>query len=75
MPIVLMLANFHLRNGAQVWRINWLADQSIRGLSNSFGLMVNYNYDLKMIDVNSQQYLEHKCINVTDSIKDLVENS
>ena len=36
------VANFHLRNGAAVWRLNWRADLSRRGLSSSHGIMVNY---------------------------------
>ena len=27
------VANFHLRNGATLWRLNWLADLSPRGLT------------------------------------------
>lgn len=37
-----LIANFHLRNGAMMWRLNWAADLSPRGLKNSFGLMMNY---------------------------------
>ncbi|KAK3918189.1 Malonyl-CoA decarboxylase, mitochondrial [Frankliniella fusca] len=36
------VANFHLKNGAVMWRINWHADLSPRGLGNSCGIMVNY---------------------------------
>ena len=36
------VANFHLRNGAAVARLNWLADPSARGLAGSVGIMVNY---------------------------------
>ena len=36
------VANFHLRNGATLWRLNWLADPSLRGMANSCGIMVNY---------------------------------
>lgn len=36
------VANFHLRNGAVMWRINWMADPSPRGMANSCGVMVNY---------------------------------
>ena len=36
------VANFHLRNGAAMWRLNWWADLSPRGLTNSCGIMVNY---------------------------------
>lgn len=49
--------NFHIRNGACMWRLNWLADLSARGLENSFGLMVNYRYVLEDVDKNNQQYL------------------
>ncbi len=37
-----LVANFHLRNGASVWRLNWRADPSQRGLSQSYGIRVNY---------------------------------
>ena len=49
--------NFHIRNGACMWRLNWLADLSTRGMGNSFGLMVNYRYVLEDVDKNNQQYL------------------
>lgn len=49
--------NFHIRNGACMWRLNWFADLSARGLQNSFGLMVNYRYVLEEVDKNNQQYL------------------
>jgi malonyl-CoA decarboxylase len=44
------VARFHLGNGARVERINWGADPSAKGLKQSFGLMVNYLYDLKRLD-------------------------
>jgi len=44
-------ANFHLRNGAVMWRINWMADPSPRGVANSCGIMVNYRYILKSTQV------------------------
>jgi len=40
----IVVANFHLRNGAVMWRLNWQADLSVRGLANSCGIMVNYRY-------------------------------
>lgn len=36
------VANFHLRNGAAIARLNWRADLSARGLAGSAGIMVNY---------------------------------
>jgi len=51
------VGNFHIRNGAWMWRLNWLADISARGMDNSFGLMMNYKYVLEDVDKNNQQYL------------------
>lgn len=44
------VARFHLGNGARVERIHWAADGSAKGHKQSFGLMVNYLYDLKKLD-------------------------
>lgn len=43
------VARFHLGNGARVERLNWLADPSPKGLRQSYGLMVNYLYDLRRL--------------------------
>ncbi|WP_225784298.1 malonyl-CoA decarboxylase [Xenophilus sp. Marseille-Q4582] len=44
------VARFHLGNGARVERLNWAADPSAKGQRQSWGLMVNYLYDLKRLD-------------------------
>ncbi|MCV0440405.1 MAG: malonyl-CoA decarboxylase [Hydrogenophaga sp.] len=44
------VARFHLGNGACVERLNWAADPSAKGARQSFGMMVNYLYDLKRLD-------------------------
>jgi malonyl-CoA decarboxylase len=44
------VARFHLGNGARVERLNWLGDPSAKGIKQSYGLMVNYLYDLKRLD-------------------------
>ncbi|NBP34485.1 MAG: malonyl-CoA decarboxylase, partial [Betaproteobacteria bacterium] len=44
------VARFHLGNGARIERINWYADPSTKGMKQSYGLMVNYLYDLKKLD-------------------------
>lgn len=66
------VANFHLRNGAMMWRINWMADPSPRGMANSCGIMVNYRYFLDECEKNSQSYIEHFVINTSESVIDLV---
>ena len=50
------VARFHLRNGAGIERINWLADTSRRGLAESAGMMVNYSYRLDMIEANHEAF-------------------
>ncbi|MBC7435546.1 MAG: malonyl-CoA decarboxylase [Bdellovibrionales bacterium] len=44
------VARFHLGNGARVERLNWAGDPSAKGFRQSYGLMVNYLYDLKRLD-------------------------
>src|SRR5271169_4224877 len=43
------VARFHLGNGARLERLDWLGDTSDRALQQSYGLMVNYLYDLDYI--------------------------
>lgn len=50
------VAHFHLSNGAQIARLNWMADSSGKGLNQSAGMMVNYLYELPKIESRSQQY-------------------
>lgn len=52
------VASFHLGNGAQVYRLNWMGDSSDKGRRQSFGLMVNYVYDLKQMESYRKQFKE-----------------
>ena len=52
------VAKFHLGNGARLQRINWAGDLSKNGLRQSFGMMVNYLYDLAEIEEYHQRFLE-----------------
>ena len=64
------VARFHLGNGARVERINWAADVSNKGLKQSYGLMVNYLYDLKRLDKHRHQLAEGK-IPASSDVTDL----
>lgn len=64
------VARFHLGNGARVEQINWAADLSSKGIKQSFGLMVNYLYDLRKLDRHRQGLVQRK-IPVSDRVKDL----
>ena len=46
------VARFHLGNGARIEHINWAADLSVRGLTQSCGMMVNYMYEPAQLDEN-----------------------
>ena len=50
------VARFHLGNGARIERLNWAGDPSSKGLKQSYGLMVNYLYDLKRLDKHRAQF-------------------
>ena len=64
------VARFHLGNGARVERLDWLGDPSPKGLKQSYGLMVNYLYDLKRLDKHRALLAQGK-IPVADAIEDL----
>jgi malonyl-CoA decarboxylase len=51
------VARFHLNNGARLQRINPAADLSRKGLKQSYGLMVNYQYDLEEIEANHERFI------------------
>lgn len=48
------VAKFHLGNGASIGRINWAADLSEKGMTQSAGMMVNYVYESNKLDKNIQ---------------------
>ncbi|XP_063168752.1 malonyl-CoA decarboxylase, mitochondrial [Candoia aspera] len=66
------VANFHLQNGAVLWRLNWMADTSPRGMAASCGLMVNYRYFLEDTMANSATYLGTKQIKASEQVLSLV---
>ncbi|MDQ7744183.1 malonyl-CoA decarboxylase domain-containing protein [Hydrogenophaga pseudoflava] len=65
------VARFHLGNGARIERLNWAADPSAKGLKQSYGLMVNYLYDVKRLDKNRAALAQGK-VPVAPAIKDLL---
>lgn len=51
------VTSFHLSNGALLHAINPFADVSEHGMSISYGVMVNYLYDLDAVEVNHENYV------------------
>jgi malonyl-CoA decarboxylase len=66
------VARFHLGNGARIERINWFADPSTKGMKQSYGLMVNYLYDLKKLDRARAGLLKGK-VAMSSEIESLVK--
>lgn len=64
------VARFHLGNGARIERLNWGADPSAKGVKQSYGLMVNYLYDLKRLDRHRAQLAAGK-IPMAGAVEDL----
>ncbi len=67
------VANFHLRNGAVLWRVNWRGDLSARGMANSCGIMVNYKYFLEELEKNSVAYQEDKVVRAGEQVTHLAQ--
>jgi len=54
------VARFHLGNGARLERIDWQADQGPKARAQSFGMMVNYVYDLDQVEHNHEEYVNRR---------------
>ena len=65
------VANFHLRNGARLEQINWMANPTEAGISRSHGLMVNYRYEPDFIDENHEAYTTRGEIVASSQVRDL----
>jgi malonyl-CoA decarboxylase len=50
------VARFHLGNGAILEQLNFGADRSPKGMQQSGGLMVNYLYDLDVVEANHETF-------------------
>ena len=66
------VARFHLGNGARLERINWEGDLSPKGLAESFGIMVNYLYDLDEIERNHEAFVNRGQIAASAAVKKLL---
>ncbi len=67
------VAHFHLSNGASIKQINWMADTSEKGISQSVGIMVNYLYELPKIDNNHENYMINKVISCSKKVSSMLK--
>ena len=63
------VSRFHLGNGAIVEDIVINANVSEQGFKRSYGMMVNYLYELKNIEKNHEDYMNNNKVIVSDKIK------
>ena len=67
------VARFHLRNGARLERLNWMADPSRSGLAQSGGMMVNYVYDEAEVVANHEAFVNEGRIAHAPSVAALAD--
>ena len=68
------VTGFHVGNGAEVFRVNFGADFSRKGLLRSFCIMVNYCYELDNIAQNKARFesSQYSHIPATPQVKELL---
>ena len=55
--VVDQASQFHFRNGAELYKINWQANVESEGsMKSSLGIMVNYVYQLDRLEQNARNY-------------------
>lgn len=69
------VARFHLGNGARLERINWMADRSENGLSQSAGIMVNYLYDQREMISNHEAYEQQDKVVCSNEVSKLAKET
>jgi len=62
------VAKFHLGNGAIIERVNLNADLSVKGIEQSKGIMVNYLYDLDVLEQNHELFFKTKKVQLSSGI-------
>lgn len=68
------VANFHIRNGAILWRINWEANMNENGINQSYGLMANYLYQMENLSKNNQEYITTGSVQISEQIDRILKN-
>ena len=66
------VARFHLGNGAELNRINEDADTSDKGRTQSFGVMVNYLYELDEVEARHEAFAASGELAVSRQVRGLL---
>eukprot|EP01025_Chloroclados_australasicus_P050189 TRINITY_DN5742_c0_g3_i1.p1 TRINITY_DN5742_c0_g3~~TRINITY_DN5742_c0_g3_i1.p1 ORF type:complete len:554 (-),score=88.69 TRINITY_DN5742_c0_g3_i1:364-2001(-) len=68
------VANFHLRNGAWMHRLNWMADMKQERVDQSWGIMVNYKYVVADVHTNNRVYLVDNAVMASSEFRQSLLN-
>ena len=68
------VARFHLGNGAFLEQINYGGDRSPKAVAQAGGLMVNYRYDLDVVEKNHEEFNETKAVPLSSNVKALMKS-
>ncbi len=69
------VGRFHLRNGARVEQLNWMANPTAVGLDRSLGMMVNYLYDPEHLETNHEALVNAGQIARSDRVQALLDRA
>jgi malonyl-CoA decarboxylase len=68
------VARFHLGNGAQLVRVNWMGDTSAKGMAQAAGYMVNYLYNLDDIERNHEAFANQGEVATVHAVRRLLRD-
>ena len=63
------VARFHVTNGARVEGLNWLGNTAPNGLTESYGLMVNYLYEPGKLERYHEQFFQDGTVAASASLR------
>lgn len=66
------VARFHLGNGAELGRINWLADTRSKALENGSGMMANYIYNDNFLEKNRAGLINENVVEMNYSVREIL---
>lgn len=67
------VARFHLGNGASADRINWPADLAGNALDRGHGVMINYRYELGLIETRHEDFVRDNTVTHSDELEKLLD--
>lgn len=65
------VARFHLGNGATAWRLNWPANPSDEAWRQSYGAMVNYQYEPEQLEQRHEDFVRRRRVAVSGPLSEL----